>query len=161
LFDNASDDERAWRIEDIDKFVSLPVASQLTTPHVAKYYCTQDERGLYLMFGADRRYLPNVTLHRVDVPLPWEEEMTSILRALRTTSHDRLRRQTIEVQARIAWSSSPWALNDVLRSVVDTPGGPKSYRVTFAVSKAERERRIRPVLEHLNLMTWENDSKFL
>jgi hypothetical protein len=161
LFDNASDDERAWRIEDIDEFVSLPVASQLTTPHVAKYYCAQDERGLYLMFGVDRRYLPNVSLHRIDVPLPWEEEMTQVLRALRTTSCDRLRRHAIEVQARIAWSSSPWALSDVLRNVVDTPGGPNAYHVNFAVSQPERVRRIRPVLSHLEQMNWATDSKFL
>jgi hypothetical protein len=161
LFDNASDDERAWRIENIDDFVTLQVASQLTTPHVAKYYCAQDEQGLYLMFGSDRRYLPNVTLHRIDVPLPWEEEMTSVLRVLRTTSRDRLWRQTIEVQARIAWSSSPWALGDVLRSVVDTPGGPNAYRVKFAASQAERVRRIRPVMDQLDRVSWANDSKFL
>lgn len=161
LFSGARDDERAWQIEETGEFISLPVASQLTTPHVAKYYSSQDERGLYLQFGDHKRYVPNVTLHRVDVPLPWEEEMARALPTLKTTSPYPLRQTVIEVAARVAWSSSPWALREVLRKTLDTPGGPRAYKVSFLVPQEERQRLFGPILAHLETMIWEDDIKFM
>lgn len=161
LFPGARDDERAWRIAATQEFVSLPVASQLTTPHVAKYYSATDERGLYLQFGDRKRYVPAVTLHRVDAPLPWEEEMSRALPLLRTVSPHPIRRTVIEVAARIAWSSSPWALREVLRKTVNTPGGPGAYTVTFVAPQQERRRIFDPLLARLDTMTWEDDVKFM
>lgn len=160
LFDGGRDDERAWHIERTQDFVGLPVASQLTTPHVAKHYCHKDEHGLYLSFETQKRYVPRVVLHRVDIPLPWENEIAQILPLLRTLSRHPIRKTVIEVTARIAWSSSPWALHEVLKKVVNTPNGPGSYSVHFAYSRDNRRRAIDPILATLEAMRWEDDIKF-
>jgi hypothetical protein len=49
-------------------------------------------------------------------------EMSHALPTLRTVSPHPLRQTVIEVQACVAWSSSAWALCEVLRKAVDTPG---------------------------------------
>jgi Helicase conserved C-terminal domain/PLD-like domain/Type III restriction enzyme, res subunit len=161
LFDGGRDDERAWHITDPSHFVDLPVASQLTAPHVAKYYSETDERGRYLRIAGQKRYVPSVTLHRVDVPLPWQKEMSRALPLLRTTARHPVRRANIEVMARIGWSSSPWALREVLRKTLDTPDGPEAYKVRFIFSQEHRRHVFAPILERLQAMTWEEDVKFL
>jgi hypothetical protein len=50
LFPQFFDDARAWKIEESSQFTQLPVAHQLTTPHVAKYYGQLDEKGRYINF---------------------------------------------------------------------------------------------------------------
>ena len=49
------DDSRAWRIDRPEGFGDLAVGSRLTTPHVAKYYGHEDERGVYIDFAGEKR----------------------------------------------------------------------------------------------------------
>ncbi|WP_242027667.1 DEAD/DEAH box helicase family protein [Cyanobacterium aponinum] len=51
LFPEFFDNAKAWKIEESSQFTQLPVAHQLTTPYVAKYYGQIDEQGRYILFG--------------------------------------------------------------------------------------------------------------
>jgi hypothetical protein len=64
-------------------------------------------------------------------------EMSHALPALRTVSPHPLRQSVIEVQACVAWSCSAWALREVLKKAVDTPG----YRVACASGAGGSSRR--------------------
>ena len=154
-------DSRAWQVNAPADFIELPVVSQLTTPHVAKYYGQQDEQGIFIAFGDERRYIPRVTLHRIDFPLPLEEEMAAAFRQRCFEVQDAypLMKRIVEVQARIAWSSSPLELADVITSVLDPPGGPRAYDMTFALGVPARKRVLQPILDTLHALAYADDLK--
>jgi hypothetical protein len=60
--------DRAWSIEATSDFVQLPVASQLTTPHVSRYYAQMDEEGSYILYGKEKRYIPKVHCIALNFP---------------------------------------------------------------------------------------------
>ena len=155
------DDSCAWRIASPEGFVDLAVGSQLTTPHVARYYGQEDEQGVYIDFDGEKRYIPHVTLHRVDVPLPFVGDLVHLLacRCLEVRDRDPRSRHTIEGLARVAWSSSPAAIADLLQSVLDTPGGPRAYKVTFRTPLAERQRLLQPLLDQVRELVYSADAK--
>jgi hypothetical protein len=161
IFEEDGYSMRHWHIERAEDFIGLEVGSQLTTPHVAKYYGQKDEKGIYIAFGEEKRYIPRVVLHQIAFPLPHEQEVSVVLaeHLLETKVKMPLYRKIIETEARIAWSSSPWAMRDLLEHVLDTPNGPNSFEVDFKVSLEKRELVIRPILEKFENLVFEQDLK--
>lgn len=161
------DDARAWRIEETVEFTRLPVASQLTTPHVAKYYGQNDSSGIYIDFNGDKKYIPQVTLHSIYFPLPNERELTPVFvdgYFDLETAHP-IYRKNIETLVKISWASSPLALLYFLERVVDTPGGTKEFDFaknqtsTFKFSCSERQKVLNPIIKKLKKLTFERDIK--
>jgi superfamily II DNA or RNA helicase len=157
------DDAKAWWIQETSEFISLPVASQLTTPHVAKYYGETDEQGFYIAHGDLKKYLPNVTLYSISFPLPCEIAMTELITNNYLdlgTGHNAMLRKSIERLAKIAWTSSPLALRVLLERVIDTPGGVNQYpNANFLVSPEERQMAIAPIIADLTQKSFEQDAK--
>jgi hypothetical protein len=158
---------QAWRITQAEEFTTLRVASQLTTPHVAKYYGQTDSQGIYIDFGGQKKYIPQVILHSIYVPLPNERELTSIIvdgYFDLNTPHP-IYRKNIETQVKISWGSSPEALLSLLERVVDTPEGLKEFDFakkgtsTFKFSITERQQVLNPIIKELRELAFEHDLK--
>lgn len=167
LFPDFADDARAWRIESAAEFTKLPVASQLTTPHVAKYYGQAYLEDIYIDFNGDKKYIPQVTLHSIYFPLPNEHELTPVFLNGYfdlETAHP-IYRKNIEIAIKIAWASSSVALLYLLGRVVDTPGGAKEFDFAknqtsnFKFSRSERQEVLNPIIKKLKKLTFERDIK--
>lgn len=160
-----------WRVDELQDLRELLVGSVITTPYVAKYYGTSDEAGnIALDFNGEPRYIPHVMLYRVDVSLFLEREIAHLLDIGCFTVHVpawQLRnphwrtlalrkRALIETKVRVAWGSSPWALRDVIRKVVEG-----RYRAKFEWSLVEQQQELQPIKERLERMTFFDDAKLL
>lgn len=159
--------ERAWWVDDTDEFVHLPVASQLTTPHVATYYGIKDSKGTYIQYGSEeRRYIPKVRLYSLEFPLELESEISQLIAQkyfdLNTIGFFQ---KNIERQVRVAWTSSPLALKGILQRVLETPGGENAFdfskhgTATFKVEKKQRQEALEPILSLLYQQTEASDTK--
>ena len=159
--------ERDWRIDDTDDFIRLPVASQLTTPHVAMYYGIKDKQGTYIQYGAeDRRYIPKVRLYSLEFPLDMEAELSSLIaQGYFDLNTKGLFKKNIERLVRVAWTSSPLALKGILQRVSETPGGENAFdfskqgKVAFKVSQKRCQEALAPILAKLNLQAISSDTK--
>jgi len=156
LLEEAEFAEKDWRVYEPNDFIQLPVASQLTTPHVARFYGQHDENGTYIEYGKERRYIPKVRLFSVDFPLSFQDEMAQLIgQSYFNLKAKTVGKKNIERLVRIAWTSSPLALKSILKRVVDTPGGDNAFKFSkeergeFSVSLEERSRRISPIVESL------------
>jgi superfamily II DNA or RNA helicase len=163
LFPEFFDDANAWRLEKTSDFITLPVVSQLTTPHVAKYYGETDEHGIYIAHEKLRNYIPNITLHSIYFPLPCEIAMTEMIAGqylyLNRDTNAMIRKSIVGL-AKIAWTSSPLALRCLLERVLDTPGGVNKYpKAIFSASLEERERIILPIVAALKQKSFKQDEK--
>ncbi|MFL9458096.1 helicase-related protein [Tolypothrix bouteillei VB521301_2] len=156
LFEEWVPNSRAWYVNDTDEFIHLDVVSQLTTPYVAKHYGQRDNSGLFIAYGNSKRYIPDITLHRIDFPLLLESDITRAMseRCFTLDSEWILISTSAERQVRIAWSSSPWELRDVLQSIIDG-----SYNGTFLLSKKSQRAICEPILQKLNQMNFMDDIK--
>jgi superfamily II DNA or RNA helicase len=158
-------DSNAWRVEDSEDFISLDsVVSQLTTPHVAKYYAKSDDQGTYIMFEDSKRYLPKVTLHTVNFSLPLEKQITELIihDYFKIAHNNPMFKELFNRLVKVAWSSSPLALKSVLQGVADTPGGKNSYKLNklnFVISLEERQAVLLPLIKQLEKLTWKEDLK--
>ena len=164
LLNEAEYAERNWAIEQADQFLDLPVASQLTTPHVAKYYGHREDRDVYIKFGEEKRYIPKLILHSFDIPLLLEAEITSAIAKgyFDLNSPHTIFKESIQRQVRIAWTSSPLALQGVLECICDTPGGHNSYsfeKLRFVYDRTQREEKIAPILSKLKKIDYSQDLK--
>lgn len=154
------DNYNVWHINNTEEFIRLPVASQLTTPYVAKYYGQTDRLGTFVLYGEEKRYIPQVTLHRVDYHLPFEREVTeAILNGYFESSE--VSWNTIETQAKISWDSSSRALREIIERIINTPGGTNAYKVKFKIPQVERQRVLQPILERLESLKYTEDLKLL
>lgn len=167
------DDSNAWKIEEPEEFTKLPVAQQLTTPHVAKYYSEKDEKGLYILFGEKRKYFPEINLFTLEFPLFPKSKFDlekKLLICIKEgyfdlkTPHP-IFRKNILTQVKRSWSSSPSALLNTLYQVVDTPGGEREYdfvkkeKSEFIITREERQVRINPIIERLECFNADQDLK--
>lgn len=156
------DDARAWRIEESSQFTQLPVAHQLTTPHVAKYYGQLDEKGRYINFGQQKKYFPDVYLYTISFPVALESELTSVItQGYFDTSHP-INRKSFVTQIKTSWASSPLALKESLERVVDTPGGEKAFvleKSEFLISQEERQKVLNPIISKLHKLKKQQDKK--
>ena len=163
-----SDQPQAWHIERANAFRNLPVANQLTSPYVAKNFGKSDERGLYIDFGTEKRYFPDIILYSISYTVPCESEVTS---ALRQNCFDLdcghpLFRKNIATQVKKAWASSPLALQRFLEQVVDTPGGKRQLpsglkgKSRFILDRPQRQDILEPIINKLKSSQIEEDIKF-
>ena len=167
LFDKETKDANAWDVEEVDQFIKVPVVSQLTTPHVAKYYGQKDEEGTYIQFAKEKRYVPDVTLHTVTFPLIFESELTEIIAKgyFKVVSKNPRFKQNAMFKdifnrlVKLAWASSPLALKGILQRIADTPEGQNSYlleKICFSIPRENREQVLKPILAKLEKLSYED-----
>lgn len=158
------DDARAWKIEEPSQFTKLPVAHQLTTPHVAKYYGQLDEKGRYINFGERKKYFPDVHLYTISFPVLLEPELTSVITQGYfdlDISHP-IYRKNIVNHIKKDWASSPLALQEILERVIDTPGGKKAFileKSEFLISQEERQEVLNPIISKIHKLEKSQDRK--
>ncbi|MEH1942373.1 MAG: helicase-related protein [Nostoc sp.] len=150
-----------WHTDSIKGFINLPVVSQLTTPYVAQQYGQKLENGLLIEFGQQKRYIPLVKLYRVNFHLFMESEISQVFRdGCFTVTDPPESRKFIETQAEVAWASSPWALREIIKKVINTPGKRNlSYDFEFEMSQSQRREILEPLLNRLNQMQFTDDHK--
>ena len=162
-------DTTTWRVRDsedfFDEFIDLPVATVISTSQVAKNFATQTDDGEYIDFGEQRKWLPQIEVRKVKVPLPVERQMTAALDQ-RYFKHEMVSfksrigfqrtESTIEQTAIVAWMSSPLALQEV---VANTIGG--AYEVDFVRSEKERKRVLGRISADLDQFTYDDDAKLV
>lgn len=158
--------EKDWNIAETDEFIKLPVASQLTTPHVARYYGHQDEKGTYIQYGDERRYIPRVKLISIDFPLAFPDTMANLIRrGCFDLNIKNMGKKNIERLVRVAWTSSPLALKSILERVVDTPGGANAFQFSkedrgeFSVSREDRQASLQPIIDTIDDTFYAQDAK--
>gem|GEM_PF-660781 len=161
-------DGHSWRISETDEFINdFPVGSQLTTPHVARYYGQADSKGVYIDFNGIKKYVPELILHSIYVPLPLENDIAQVINEgyfNLNTSHP-IYRKNIETQVKTAWGSSPLAIQNALERTVDTPGGEKQFnfgknqKSEFTRSKSERQEALQPIINQLSQLNYDVDLK--
>ena len=163
LFDQETKNVKIWSVESTDEFVKLPVVSQLTTPHVAKYYGQKDEQGTYINFSDKKGYIPNMVLHTINFPLIFEAELTkAITQGYFEVMGNPMSKDLFNQLVKISWASSPLALQDILESIADTPGGKNSYtldRLEFIFSRQQRAAFLKPIITKLKNFDDINDLK--
>lgn len=164
LFTEERKDINAWCINNIDEFINLSVASQLTTPHVAKYYGQKEQSETYIKFGDEKRYVPNVILHSINFPLILQKELTeAIVKGyFNLNSKNPMFKDLFNRLVKISWASSPLSLQGVLESIADTPDGENSYqlgKLEFTVSRQDREKFLNPIINKLKQLNQNPDIK--
>ena len=163
LFPEYFNDSKAWRIKTSEEFVDLPVAHQLTTPYVAKNYASSDDKGLYLFFGEDKKYFPDVNLVTIDFLLPVETKIKSaIIQEYFDLNTSKIYRKNIVKLVKTDWASSPLALQETLEKVCDTPQGKKAFNLEkseFIHSQQIRQLIVEPIIETLEKLTSQQDKK--
>uniref|UniRef100_UPI0025CC58D2 C-terminal helicase domain-containing protein n=1 Tax=Okeania sp. SIO2F4 TaxID=2607790 RepID=UPI0025CC58D2 len=163
LFAEETQNVKIWSVESTDEFIKLPIVSQLTTPHVAKYYGQKDEQGTYINFSDQKGYIPNMILHTINFPLIFEAELTkAITQGYFEVMGNPMSKDLFNQLVKISWASSPLALQDILESIADTPGGENSYeleKLEFIFSPQERKAFLKPILTKLKKFDDSNDFK--
>jgi hypothetical protein len=172
VFHGMIDDQispEAWKVPEnehyFNHFLDLPVATVMSTSQVAKDFATKTAEGEYLVFGGEKRWVPQIGITKVTVPLLLEEEMVDALHK-RCFEHFRMRfkhrdtwrisTSTIQKEAEVAWTSSPAALYSVIQQTIDD-----SYKVKFKLSDERRREILQPVLESLSEMVAQQDPKLV
>lgn len=162
-------DTYAWSVERVEDLIELDVATVLNTPFVARVFGRRDDvmHADYLQYpSGERQYFPAVRLSRAQVPLPEYDAVAKILdgRMLRhkyksiiINGEYRKGDNIIERTAATAWASSPPALRRALEAA--TRDG--DYDVQFLVPSQVRESRLRPVIDRLERLRPELDTKLL
>ncbi len=164
LFAEETQNVKIWSVESTDEFIKLPVVSQLTTPHVAKYYGQKDEQGTYINFSDQKGYIPNMILNTINFPLIFEAELTkAITQGYFEVMGNPMSKDLFNQLVKISWASSPLALQDILESIADTPGkkGYKLEKLDFKFSRQQREEFLAPIITKLKNFNYSNDIKIL
>lgn len=164
LFREERKDINAWSINNVDEFINLSVASQLTTPHVARYYGQKEQSEIYINYGDEKRYVPNVILHSINFPLILQIELTeAIVKGyFNLNSKNPMFKYLFTRQVKVAWASSPLSLQGVLENIADTPDGENSYqlgKLEFTVSRQDREKFLKPIITKLKRLNQNSDIK--
>lgn len=159
----------SWKVPEtehfFDEFINLPVCTVISTSQVAKNFAIHTPEGDYVEFGAQRRWIPEIAVHRIKAPVPLENAMSFAIRKGYFKHHIRRFRirgewqhseTTIQKEAEVAWTSSPLALSEVIRKTLDG-----TYGARFVKSEDERARVLGPIQNQLKAMTCDQDAKFL
>lgn len=163
-------DLTAWRVPEteryFDAFKDLPVSTVISTSQVARSFAVHTPEGDYVDFHGDLRWIPQIAVRVIPMPVPFESEMSYAIRQ-RYFRHQLLRFQnrgvwqrsesTIEKEAEVAWTSSPSALEDVLDKTIEN--GYK--KLDFVRSQDERRSVLGPILDQVRQLPYEEDPKFL
>lgn len=154
-----------WSINNVDEFRNLDVGLQLTTPNVAKYYGQHDEQdNIYITRGQEKFYIPKVRLNTLYIPVILEPELVPLITTgyFELDSRDPMHRMSIQSQVLGDWTSSPWALRQTIKRVIDTPGGVNAYnmeKLEFRFLREDRQQVLVPILELLKQHLFNNDPK--
>jgi len=163
LFPEETQNVKIWSVKRTDEFIKLPVVSQLTTPHVAKYYGQKDEQGTYINFGDKKGYIPNIVLHTINFPLIFETELTeAITQGYFKVVGNPISKDHFNILVKISWASSPLALRGMLEKIADTPGGENSYeleKLDFILPPEQRAAFLKPIITKLKKFDDSNDTK--
>lgn len=154
--------DKAWHVEKPEALRDLEVASVLTTPAVAKYWAEHENGSAFVWFGNERQYFPKINLYRSNIAPVLEEDIARLLAlgCFKINSNRPSRRTLIEKHVRVAWGSSPRALQDVLEKVVSPDGYQATFKkATFRMPLAERQEHVEPVLDKLRQLTFSDDLK--
>jgi len=108
----------AWKILDtpgyFEDFIALPVSTVISTSEVAKTFATATEQGDYVQFEDGQRWIPQIEIMRIRVPVPLEPEIghalddgcfKHTLKRFRHRGQWRHSETTIEEHASLAWAS--------------------------------------------------------
>jgi superfamily II DNA or RNA helicase len=157
----------SWKVNRVEELVDLPVGTVINTPYVAQNFAMQSREGDYLLFGNKKKYIPRIQVSKLNVPVILEESMTNALDR-GYFKHDPIHFKTrggwarsqagAENEAAISWGSSPWALREVINKTISENEG---YEYPFTYSREEREKELKPILESLSKMKYEDDEKFM
>lgn len=161
-----------WHINTVEEFINLPVITQLTTPHVAKYYSQSEGGHPYINFGNEKRYLPSeVLLHCISFSLPFKSQ---VIRAIRSgcfaLEGEPVVEKIIERWVMISWMSSPEALEEIIAkaikdsdsvSIDDLDSSEKVYKAKFKMPLKERRRILQPIVERIRKMPLQADTKLV
>jgi hypothetical protein len=148
-----------------EDFMDLPVVTVISTSYVAKTFATHTENGDYLEFGSSRKWIPQIELRKIAVPIILEQKLSVAieggyfkhkLQAFQSRGTWMQSVTSIQKEALVAWTSSPWALKEVLLNVVED-----SYQVEFTRSRDERKRVLQPILDELNNYPMTSDAKLM
>lgn len=162
----------AWHIQERDdwnesfnEFMQLPVCTVVSTSQVAKHFGTRTPEGEYLDFHGQRKWFPQIALHRVETPMLLESVLSPVFhndclehKPVRRLSRGgwRVDAHSIKQEALSAWLSSPRAIIEVLKDVVMD-----EYSVTFKWSKDTRQAFITPIIATLTDLTYHDDHKLV
>lgn len=159
----------AWKVHDsedfFEEFINLPVCTVISTSHVARDFAQHDKTGDYIDFGEERRWLPQIEIKKIQVPVPMEAAMSKALAGgvfkhkpkkypVRGVWH--ATDTSIQQEAEIAWTSSPAALREVIQRTIEG-----DYQVQFHKTPAQRQAALEPILKELARQGLLHDEKFL
>lgn len=156
----------SWKIKRVEDLVNLPVGTVINTPYVAQNFAIQSEKGDYLMFGDQKKYVPKIQISKVKVPVILEASVTKALdngyfkhELIKFMSRGKWTRSTsgAESEVIISWGSSPWALREVVEKTIKEKGG---YDYPFVYSIADRQKALTPLLNDLENIEYDDDEKF-
>lgn len=159
----------AWRVLEkpdyFEQFIELPVSTVISTSQVAKDFATSTDRGEYILFGEEKKWIPKIGVTKVKVPVLMEAEIVKALnkhifrhkkKAFKHRDTWRISTSTIQKEAEIAWTSSPAALKEVVeRTITD------DYKVQFIYSEDKRGEVLGPIRDQLHNMKTNEDNKFM
>jgi superfamily II DNA or RNA helicase len=159
----------AWKIIDkpdfFEDFMSLPVATVISTSQVAKDFATSTEEGEYIVFGEEKRWVPKVAITKVKVPVYLEEEVSGALRkgafshkakAYKNRKQEfRYSNKLVQNLLEVAWMSSPKALEEVIAKTIAN-----DYKVVFKRSAEKRKELLQPILDQIQKYDTRTDPKF-
>lgn len=160
----------AWKVPENEHyfqyFLELPVSTVISTSQVAKDFAEKTPEGEFIVFGTEKRWIPQIAITKVSVPLLLEGPMMQILQD-RVFEHKRMffrhrdtwraSTTTIQKEAEVGWTSSPRALADVIRNTIEKDG----YEVKFIASEEKRREKLAPLLDILYGLSYEEDPKIV
>jgi superfamily II DNA or RNA helicase len=158
---------KAWRVVDteqfFDDFMNLPVCTVISTSQVAKNFATHTDEGDFIDFGEQRKWLPQIEVRKVNVPLPLEEQISQALdqgyfkhrvMSFKTRTGFQRTESTVEQQVNVAWMSSPIELQKVIaESIAD------SFQVDFIYPQEERRAVLGEIQDQLKQFSYMDDQK--
>lgn len=168
LFGDMLDYPNAWQIVEnessFNTFMELPVSTVISTSRVAKDFALQKPQGLAVDFGGHYRWVPQIELRKVTVPLVLEQEISQLLEDkyfrhqrihFRTRDGWQSSEQTVEEELNISWASSPRAVVEVVKKMING-----EYKVEFLRRQEEIENALVPLLDELEIEINTGDDKF-
>lgn len=163
-FEEVVRDDRAWKVNQVEDLINLPVGTVINTPYVAQNFAASDVGGDYILFGDQRQYFPKIQLYKVSFSPVLVQEISQIfdtdcfqhrpLRIRMRGNQWRRTQESIEEKAWNAWESSPVAFQEVLEKTIKG-----EYEVEFVLTQAERTKVLTPVLQKLKKITGSRDVK--
>ncbi len=160
----------AWQVQEgpefFQEFIQLPVATVISTSQVAKDFAEHEEEGDSISFGEEKRWIPQIEISKVKVPVFLEEEISEVIREgfflhkVKSFSDRkgnwRRSETTIQGLAETSWMSSPLAMQEVIANSMED----SFYKVTFKKSVSSRREKLDPILSKIHSFDLNDDPKF-